>query len=192
MNGFLTLVYNGLFHPQTTYEKMAETEEPGRNLLYGLILVFLISAIAPPLHTMQSGATDDNLLLIMPLHGFLGLLGWVLMASVIALMAFAFRGHGRFKPFLLLSSLATLPWILLAPALLIENSLGATGSFLGICLSMGLWAWSAILFGMAVARTYALNVEQTLSVLVMPFLMFGVFIAWTAGFMKNIIQIFGS
>lgn len=184
---WLELFYATLFHPLHTFRAIAAEAEPGNRLLfYSLLSVVLVSVTAPMVHTANAGSNPSGLVTAMPFGAVVGVLVWLFMALVISLMAYAFTGETRVRTFLVLSGLATLPWIFMAPISLFKIGIGVTGLVLCALLGLVVWLWTIVLFGLAIMATYKMTAERVLIVLAMPFAMILVFAGWIVSIVRNI------
>jgi hypothetical protein len=187
---WLDLFYAAMFHPVRTFKSIAAEEQPGNRLLfYALLSVLLVSVTAPMVHIANVGGSPSGLVVSMPFSALVGLLIWGFMALVIALLAYAFSGEARIRTFLILSGLATLPWIFMGPISLFKIGIGVTGLVLCALLGLIVWLWTIVLFALAIMTTYRMTAERVLIVLATPFAMMMVFIGWIVGFIRNIIHL---
>lgn len=183
----LDLLYGVLFHPVSTFNRLADQEGPTAGQLFtGLMTVVVISAIIPVVRTIAVAGKASDLIFAVPFHTVLGVLMWAAMGLIIALLAYAFSGQARVKTFLCLSALATLPWLLAAPAALLKMGIGALGVAFSALLGLGIWLWTVLLFALAIHVTYRMSAERVMIVLVMPFVMLLVFLFWVGGFFSTI------
>lgn len=187
---FLDLFYDGLFHPIGMYRCLAEEAAPGNRILfYALMIILLVSAIAPVLSFNLAGGELGRLVSAIPIRTFLGAVLWVMMAGIISLVAYAFTGVSRFRTFLTLSAFSTLPWIIVGPLSLFKTGFGDVGVFIWVLAGFVVWLWSVFLFALAIGVTYRLTIERVLIVLLMPFALGMVSLSWIFGFAINIQQL---
>lgn len=184
------LMYATLFYPVRTFRVIAAEEQPGNRLLFfALITVVLISSLAPIVQLANLGGRASSLAMTMPFSAVLGTLIWIFMALVISGMAMAFSGQSRIRTFLILSGLATLPWLLMGPVSLLKIGLGTVGLLLYWFLSIAVWLWSILLFIVALMNTYHMTAERVAIVMVMPFVMLLVLMGWLASLVNNLRQL---
>src|SRR5262249_32774558 len=139
------LLYAVLFHPIATFKTLAaEHNLSNRMLLYALFSVILISALLPVIQLISMGGKPAILAFTIPLSVMIGTLIWVLMAVIIALLSYAFANQTRFRTFLILSGLATLPWLLMGPVSLLKYGLGPIGAVLCAGFGLLIWLWSVL------------------------------------------------
>lgn len=184
--------YNVLFHPVQEFRRISEdTPTDSRWLVVSLMFVLLVSAFGP-IVLFADGKDHDLMGLIykIPMSAVSGLLLWVLMAGIIALLAYVFMGSSRFKTFLTLSGYATLPWVFLGPVVLLKTGLGGFGTFIGVVAGLSIWLWSVVLFALALGHTYRLTADRVIVLLAMPFVMGLLCLSWFIGFAVNIQHLF--
>lgn len=190
--GFLDLFYDILFHPSIAFEEALSVDDSKKNrlLLYGVLFVVVVSALSPMLRFMSGndGGNLMNMVVQIPLQVAVGLTLWLVMTLVISLLAYAFTGDGQPRNFMMLSAFSTLPWVLMIPMTLFKQGLGTPGAFIESMLGLGLWFWTVVLFGMSIGKTYRLSLDRVLIVLVMPFTMLMVLMAWSIGFIMNLLR----
>lgn len=181
------LLYAVLFHPVATFKTLGnEANLSNRILLYALFSVILISAMMPVIQLASMGGSPVSLALTIPLSVVVGALIWVFIALIIALLSYAFANQTRFRTLLVLSGLATLPWLLMGPVSLFKYGLGPVGAVLCAIFGLLIWLWSVLLFALSIVNTYSMTAERVLVILVMPFVMTLVFCGWIFGFFSNI------
>lgn len=180
--------YNGLFHPIRAYRRIEQAPSNGL-LMEGGVFILLTSAMAPVIGTLWQGGDLRALLWEVPLNTLIGVLIWLAMGGILTLLAYAFTGESRFRTFLILSALSTLPWWLMGPLVLIKTGLGAIGGTLGLMAGLLIWLWSALLFCLAVGMAFRLSLERTLVVLAAPFAFAGVALCWAFGFISRLSQL---
>ena len=184
---YLTTFYNMLFHPMQSFRALGQGGNISNRLMFqALLTVIFVSGIGPVIHFVGEGGVLSRLLYEVPVQAVAGVFVWIIAASVISLIAYAFTGHGKIRVLLALSAFATLPWILMGPASLFQASAGIVGAFMGAVADLLIWLWTVVLFGLAIANTYKLSAERTVIVLLMPFTMSLIFVSWLAGFAVNI------
>ncbi len=181
---FNELFYKGLFHPVTVYRTIAKEEAPSnQTLFWGLLFIVLISGTAPVVEAIwKSTGNLSSLGLMVPIKAIGGFAVWLSMGSVISTLAYAYTGKARFKTFLILSALSSLPWILMGPLALLKIGLGDLGNLLGFSAGLGIWLWSVFLFALSIGVTYELPLDRVFIVLVMPFVFSLVALSWFFGF----------
>ncbi len=183
---FLTLFYNILLNPSETMLDISDGAASKDRLLgYATLIVLVVSALGgiySPFNATAAGLPFKILL-----AGISGLLCWVFTGTVIATTAYVFGKNGRPQTILSLTALATMPWLFLPVAMLFKP-LGSVGYGVAIIISLGLWAWSTILFLMAVKHTYHLTLERVLLATSLPILMTFLGIAWVSGFFINLFK----
>jgi hypothetical protein len=190
-SGYLDLLYGTLFQPVRTFQRIeGQPDAETRYLFYALISVVLISTIAPVVHMANVGGDPGDLVMAMPFSAVLGVLVWGFMAMVVSFLSYAFTGQTRIRTVLILSGLATLPWLLMGPVSLLKIGLGMPGLIAATVLGMGIWLWTSILFAMALVITYHMTAERVMIILVMPFVMMLVFLGWVVGFITNITSLY--
>jgi len=186
-SGYPELFYSVLFHPIQTFKAIAVEKEPGpRLLLYALLSVVLVSAAAPIIQLSSTGGSPIALAVAIPISTLIGVFVWAFVALVIAMLSYAFSGQTCYRTFFVLSGLATLPWLFMAPASLLKVGIGAIGVILCAVLGLCIWLWSVLLFAQALVVTYSMTAERVMILLAMPFVMTLIFCGWIFGFFNNI------
>lgn len=192
-NDFLELLYAALFQPKTLYEAIARDLEASpvsnRLLLFSILSVVVISALSPVLQTINAGGEPHGLMWTVPLFAFNGLLTWAFVGVVIGLSAYAFLGRARIVTLLVLSAMATLPWLLMAPISLLKVGIGSIGVVFSVIFGFIIWLWTVVLFALAIKVTYQMTVDRVLIVLILPFVMSAILLGWVIGFFVNIFQL---
>jgi hypothetical protein len=189
-SSYLNVFYGVLFHPLDTFKTLAEGKEPdSRLLLYALLSVVVVSAAAPIIRFAAVGSKADTLAFAIPISSVMGVLAWVLVGLVIALLSYAFSGKIRYRTFLVLSGLSTLPWLLMAPISLLKAGLGLLGVILCAVFGLSVWLWAVLLFALAIVITYEMTADRVMIVLAAPFAMTLIFFGWVFGFLGNIVNL---
>jgi hypothetical protein len=184
---FLDLFYQTLFYPVTTFRSIASGPwADNRMLFYALGAVILVSATAPAVHLAASGGTLGGLIALMPVYTVVGVFIWAFVALVLSLLSYAFLGETRIRTFLVLSALATLPWLLMGPVMLFKAGLGQVGDFISAVLGLCIWLWTTLLFALAVMCTYRMSVERVLVIFLLPLASLLIVTGWVAGFVLNV------
>ncbi len=185
---FPLLFYFTVVAPRQTFQAISDFSKdqpkgnPGNHwIMHSVLAIALVSGLAPALTFALEGGDLSALMFNVPSQMIFGLGMWLFMAMVISLVAFVFSGKSQVRLLLVLTALATMPWLLSGPIVLLQE----TVPYIGVVLHGLLWLWSSILFAMAVAETYKLSLEQTAIVLVLPFLMGTVSLFWVFGFFIN-------
>ncbi len=188
--GFSDWLYATLFHPFQAFDAIAKNASVNTGVFgYAFAAVLLISGLSPCIKLAYRGGSLSMLLVAIPLSLIAGLVLWFLAGGIFGLLARSFQGHGRVRTFLTLSGLAVLPWLLMGPIALIKSGFGAGGMMIGILLSLLVWLWSVLLFGLAVMKTYDMTLDRVVIVLAMPWLMSGIFLMWLLGFLGTLAQL---
>lgn len=186
-SSYLNLLYAVLFHPVQTFKILAADKEPSqRILLYALLSVVLVSAAMPIIHFAGVGAKAASLAIAIPASTVMGIFVWAFVALVIGMLSYAFSSQTRYRTLLVLSGLALLPWLLMAPVSLLKVGLGAIGAILCAVFGLTIWLWTILLFAVAIVITYAMTAERVMIILAMPFVMTLIFFGWIFGFFNNI------
>ena len=183
----LDLIYLVFFHPVSTFGEIAEAGASNRDYVAALFSVLLVSALLPILNVL-GGGNLSSLAVHIPISLLGGVFMWAAMAGLISLLAYAFTTEARARVLLVLTGLATLPWILGGPAVLLKVGLGGIGTAVSNGLVMLIWLWTVVLFGFAVGATYRMPFERVMIVLAMPFLMACVSLFWLGGFAMRVAQ----
>lgn len=180
---FLENVYGTLFSPGETFERLKQNT----NLITGLLVVILISAIKPLLNiTSISAIMSFGVMSAM----FFGIIKWFVFAFFIEMIACAFQKGGRIESFLTLSAFALLPWMFLAPVALFKTG-GILTGLLGVFVGIGLWIWATILILFAIVRAYEISSERVLLLIVAPLLGGLIALDWIVGFFTTLGGIIG-
>lgn len=193
----LNLLYYCLFHPIATFQSIAAEYTDSENvksekglcnnfLIFGAVIVFCVSAIAPVIQCILKGGSIETLIFMIPASAVSGVFLWLLMGGIIAVAAFACSSKTHYKNFLTLSALATTPWLLMPSLALIKINLGLFGNILGTLLIYLLWGWTTYLFAAAIGITYRMSAERVLIILFLPFVFAWVTFFWMLGFFGNL------
>lgn len=187
---YLDLFYSTLFHPVNTFKTLAQAAVPSKRLLfYALVSVALVSAINPIISLPYLESSPVSLLIRIPISTVLGITVWVFTALVVSVLCYVFTEKTPFRKFLVLSGLATLPWLFLGPVSLLKVGLGVAGVVSSAILGLTIWLWSVILFVLALIHSYQLSPERTLILLFMPFIAIIIGLGWMVGFIGNVQQL---
>lgn len=186
----LDTLYGILFHPKATMNLIAEQEKPP--LILAAMWVAVVSFLAPFIQVALVESDTQLLFLTAPLAVITGIVSWVFINMLIASLAYAFNRHFHIKTLLTLSGLATIPWVLMGPALLLKTGLGDPGKLLFVLAGTAIWVWTVLLFGLAIAKVYQANFIRVSIILTMPFGMSLVLLAWLIGFIGNAQQLLSS
>jgi len=189
--GFLTLVYETLFHPVRCFETLTKEERSISNqvLLFSVIIVALVSASTPIVQAIWTNGAPSGLFLQTPFKLIFGLLVWLFLVTTVAATAYAFQGKTQLKTFLTLSGLSALPWLFAAPLALAKHSLGDIGHILALGATLFIWVWSVALFGWAFGATYKVPADRILILLLMPFSFTALTVIWLIDFVSNLFQL---
>ncbi len=183
MTDLLEDVYGTLFNPVSTFKRMIEENT---SIVFAVIVVLVSSLCSgagsaltqsalsspfgayPGLETYQlQSMISPTVSLIMGLVG--GVLGWVIIAGVLHLVAKALGGKGTFEGMLLLMGFATLPNIFQAPVGLIAF---LSGGLSGLTISLGLGAllglWILALNVIAIREAQGFTTGKAIVTLVLP------------------------
>jgi hypothetical protein len=157
---FLEVFYNTLFEPIPEFQTLGGLSPMPNGLLWGAVgLIALVSLV--------NGLTWEGGLAVLPVQIILGLLGWVFVTGLIALIAYITRGDGRFKTLLVLTALADAPLIFLAPLALIQHLGGVWGFLAGVVTLLPV-GWSFWLYALAIASTYGISLLRAFLLLLLP------------------------
>lgn len=167
MNGFMELIYDGLFHPAQAMRKVAEEK-----LLLQGTLIFLLSVLISS-GAVYSGvkaagyAKHWGLILGASIVGGLAL--WLIGAAVLHMVAELCGGRGSAAALLSALGLAHLPRVFLAPASLLAMLLPTGPSALVMALTglaIGLWVLG--LEVAAIRAVYRFSTARAILVLFLP------------------------
>jgi len=174
---FLDLLYGTLFHPIKTFRQLsAPNNAPQGILVSAICCVALISIVNIVVDQILSKGSAMSLSYLIPIEIVVGLLKWLWMAGVLALIAYVFSGKAHYETFLKLSALALLPGLLLCPVVLISQSFqyGAWSTFGAIFLGLVFFLlriWSSLLFVLALIETYSMSVGRAFLCLLIPIML---------------------
>lgn len=187
MHGFLETIYSTLFRPAPLFRGLAmEAPLRGRTLIYGMIIVLLVSSLGS---LVSPFTLDADALVFQMVFGALAGFGlWLFTGGLFSLVAYVFQGHARPQLLLTLTAYATLPWILLPIVVLFKGQLGGVGSVLMVAGCFALWVWSSLLFLAALKYTYHLTLDRVILVSGLPLMMGVIGFAWVCGFFANLVQ----
>lgn len=185
----LSAVYGTLLNPIETFEQIAGTERfSGRHLLIGLILVLTLSAVG----AIYDGAnpTADGLALRMIVGALGGTIFWFLSANLFALTAYTFGAGGKPQTILVLTALASLPWLFLPILMLIRPTWEPFTTVITALGALMLWIWASALLLLAIRITYRLSIDRLLLAACIPGMFAVLGIAWTMGLLSSLAQFF--
>ncbi|MEW5822125.1 MAG: YIP1 family protein [Cyanobacteriota bacterium] len=186
-NNFLTTVYGTLVSPNTTFDKIVENDDIGVfEAFCAILMVTVIGSLVD-----YSGSS----VFILPFYTIsvviTALIQWIFVAAVIDGVASIFAHKSKFDNLLATTGFAVLPWMLMGPVVLFKtfglSGLGLIPFLIGIILALIIWIWSAILFLLAVAKTYNFSFGKAIVLSIMPFLAGLIAFSWLLGFINNLI-----
>lgn len=181
---FLSYIYGIILCPVKTFDTIKNAEKaPVFEAFWAVVLVSLMGCFS---------SFDMNSVVVLGFslvsYILFAIISWVLMASIIDGLAGVFDRDKRFDLILSMTGFSLLPWILFAPISLIKTA-GILGSIISIALCVIIWAWTTILFLLAISKSYELTAGKTILLGLMPFFGGIVVLFWFAGFISNIISI---
>src|SRR6478609_6686135 len=163
---FLDLLYGTLFHPIKTFRQLsAPNNAPQGILVSAICCVALISIVNIVVDQILSKGSAMSLSYLIPIEIVVGLLKWLWMAGVLALIAYVFSGKAHYETFLKLSAVV-----------LISQSFqyGAWSTFGAIFLGLVFFLlriWSSLLFVLALIETYSMSVGRAFLCLLIPIML---------------------
>jgi Yip1 domain len=167
---FFNAFYDVLFDPITLFESISTGwPRQARHCLYATFWVFAIATLG----TLLEGSFnrfDGTTVLAALMAGTTGIGIWILTGLTFSTIAYCFRSQGRPLVLLTLTGYATLPWLFLAPLFLLRNSIGVFGELIHLTGMMALWIWTAVLFLLALQKTYHLSMDRVLLMALVPIL----------------------
>lgn len=183
---FLDNFYGTLFSPRETFDRLKENPSS----IQGLLIIVFISALGAIFKFEIFDGTKNMLLLSFSMFISVigGIVSWLFFAAFLDILASIFRQPGKFKIFLPLSAYALIPWLFLAPVILLKSG-GILGAILGIILGLSIWLWVIVLIFTAVMKAYEFSFPRALSVLTIPFLGSIIAFHWIVGFFMTLVQI---
>ncbi|MEO0801555.1 MAG: YIP1 family protein [Cyanobacteria bacterium J06642_2] len=166
MLALLDAVYGMWFSPELALRTLK-----GRPLVWqaGLVVAILNAAD----WGRRYGVNGAGLIL----GALLGLMGWLVLVSLLRLLAFALGRDPQLNELLVLTAFGGLPWLFVAPA---QNLGGAAGTL----LSLLALAWFAVLEVKATAIALDLPWWRTIWLIPLAFLAGFLAIAWTTSFIS--------
>lgn len=166
--GFLDAFYGVLFCPKTLFEDLSD-EDVFTIVIYGFLAILLSS-----LGKISPGET--SLLSILGAE-FFGIIGWFFVGIFIIILSTIFKTpNSNFGKLLGYTGLSSLPFLLLAPISLISYKF----EFIYKIFSLFVFAWSFILFCIAISKSLKLEPWRVFLLGIIPF---------SLGFASNIIGI---
>jgi len=175
MKNFLENVYGILFDPKNTIEKLIETQPIWQafSILFALSVVSALLGIKTGFHS-----TYDVVFFLLNILYFLfsSVFIWFTLAGFFELTARIFREENNFKALLSLIGFSLIPWIFVAPLMLIQINIPLV--IISTILEITVWLWSIVLVFMSVKQLYKLSVKKTLLFFVLPLLGALVIINW--------------
>lgn len=184
MTDLLDNIYGTLFSPVPTFKRMIEEKTSIATAVIVVLIASICSGAGSALtqsilsysgfggypgfeaYQMQS-MMSPAALLVMGVVG--GMIGWVIMAGVLHLVAKVLGGKGTFEGMLLLMGFATLPNIFQAPVGLIAFF---SGGLSGLTISLGLGAllglWILALNVIAIREAQGFTTGKAIVTLILP------------------------
>lgn len=168
---FLDDLYGVLFSPRATFEDLAAKPPAGMAIiLYILILAVDGIASLPTLRTSLDRLAMGHLLsgmarFLSPFFLVLTILGWILSAAVLHLVAEWLGGHGRATDLFTLGAFYRVPELFLAPLTLVA---ALTVPRLTGLFSLLLQLWSLVLAVCALRANYRFGTGRAVGVLLLP------------------------
>ncbi len=154
---FLETVYGVLFSPRKLFDDLYD-EDTFTVLIYGVLAVFLSN-----LGKMEPG---NITLLNIFTKELLGFFSWFFVSLFISFLSIVFKTpHNNFGKLLGFTGLSTLPFLLLAPIFL----LGANGHFIYKLFSFFMFAWTFVLFCIAISKSLKLETWRVVLFAIVPF-----------------------
>jgi hypothetical protein len=182
---YLEAFYGTLFHPVDTFNTLIKANS-SQLLLFAMLTVAGVSAVIPTVQQIYKGTDPGWLFWLIPIAAISGLAVWLLMGVILSMLGYSFTGTLKLKPLLVLTGFATLPWIFQAPLALLKAGLGTMGVLIALGSGLAMWAWSVLLFALALSVTFRLPLDRLLILLGMPFLLNMVGFAWFTGFISKV------
>jgi flagellar biosynthesis protein FliQ len=181
---FLNNIFGALFSPVQTFEEIQKQDSPP--VFEGFITVVLVSIIGAIMQFDSKSLFFLGTTVIT--YVIVALISWIFVASIIDAVASIFCQQQKYDQLLVMTALALVPWVLMAPINLFK-SIGFIGSLIAIPIEIAIWIWTALLFLLAVAKVYQLSGGKVIVLSIMPFLASIVALSWMTGFVSNIIHI---
>jgi hypothetical protein len=184
---FLSTIYGTIVSPAKTFEEIIDSDKVG--VFEAFCTVIMVAVIGS---MVDFKGTSVVMLPIFTISIVItGLVQWVFIAAVIDGIAAVFSKESKFDDLLTTTGFAVLPWMLMGPIVLFK-SFGASGLglfpfLIGIVLALIIWVWSAVLFLLAVAKTYKFSFGKAIILSIMPFTAGLIAFFWVVGFVTNLI-----
>jgi hypothetical protein len=176
---------SGTFNqPTSHFARLAALPITDRMMgLAGLIVV--VVSVLDPLLTLQDPLTRVLMILATGLNG---VILWVTVAGLMHGLARLGSAAGSFRQLLVCSAQATLPWLLLPCAWVMQHANQPAVTTLVILAKLALAVWCFALFCMAFCQVYGLSWRRAaLTLALIPLCMLfgiGVLVVWSAGLLK--------
>jgi hypothetical protein len=175
------VLYGTLFNPVVTFNGILQLDPlPLRFVALGAGVTLGLSvlcALAKWAHPTGNSAGLAGLGVQLPLVMAIGLSGWIVSALLMATISYVFTGVTRFQQFLVLSALSSLPWVLIAPLMLLQTGSGTIGAMVAGLTYFALWLWTTTLYTMAVSMVYKMTAVQVMLFFALPLLAIGLLLA---------------
>jgi hypothetical protein len=120
-------LYGTWFMPERTFRELRE-----QPLIWQAAIVVIL------LNSLDAGRRVGFEAPVLIVSALFGLLGWVILASVLRMLAFTFGRDPRLDVVLVLTAFGALPWIFLAP---VQALGGVLGAILGMTVLVWFGAW---------------------------------------------------
>jgi hypothetical protein len=168
---FLDRLYGTLFLPQTTFEQLKENP----SFLQGLVVIALAN-ILETLRLEQANLAKMIWAIIS------GVIGWIFFTFVLKQLAGVFQKQVTMIELLTLTGYASLPWLLMAPALSLPPQFRTPAAIAVIVWFIGWQIWSA---------SIALSIKSWKTLTIIPLAIAGGVVAliWLSNTFKLILSI---
>ncbi len=168
----LDVIYGALLAPQTTVRHLVSLPENkvSAQLLVCLLIHVLTAVCVAGAFTLWRG--QDVSPFGLAWSGFWAVVGSLfaltLIAGVIAMAATIFGQTHAFRRLLMVTAVATVPWLLYAPLAFFKVSIPAFGPLIAVFVGMALWGWNVVLFAMGLSAVYRLGYTRTVLLMALP------------------------
>ena len=143
----------------------------------GALLVLLVSTLSTLAMAGPQGWNGQQLSIGLPLVWGQSLLFWWLFSLLLHFSADVFGGEGRIAQTLAACGVASTPFLLLGPLMVLAQRFGRAGQTLSLLLGMGLVFWAVALLSRLLVNSASLPLDRTLGVLVLSFFLMGALVA---------------
>ncbi len=170
--GPLDIVYGALLSPQTTVRHLVSLPENklSAQLVVCLLVHVLTAVCVAGAFALWRGQEVAPFGLVW--NGFWAIVGSLsalaIIAGVIAMAASVFGQPHAFRRLLMVTAVATAPWLLYAPLAFFKVSIPAIGPLIAVFVGMALWGWNVVLFALGLSAVYRLGYTRTVLMMALP------------------------